>query len=122
MPAESPLIVSQNTPISLSAHIELNSIHDTQSTSMFNSQSDQTIIPPHTGTPDRRLAIQTPKHINEHVPNKLMNIIISTAAPRGLTLNFRCKNFLILSKYGEIEMDRANRAGRMTLSITVNPA
>mmetsp|Transcript_23392 Transcript_23392/g.35845 ORF Transcript_23392/g.35845 Transcript_23392/m.35845 type:complete len:265 (+) Transcript_23392:93-887(+) len=96
--------------------------YNKQFTSTFNFESNQMIPPPHTGTPARRLAIQTPKHINEHVPNKLMNKIINTAAPRGLTLNFRCKNFLILSKYGEMEMDRANRAGRITLSITVNPA
>ena len=82
----------------------------------------QFAIAPHTGTPDKRLAIQTPKAINEQVPKKLMNTIISTAAPRGLILNFRCKNFLIFSKYGEIESERANRAGRITLSITVNPA
>ena len=72
--------------------------------------------PAQTGTPDSKLANPTPSTIKEDVPNKFTNTTTNAVAVFGLTPNLLPSDFRIRSKYGEIAIDNANRAGRITFS------
>lgn len=79
-------------------------------------------LPLQTGTPDNTLANPTPHPIKTQLPTILMEKIITKAETRAVTPNLRWINFLSRSKYGEMVMESANRAGRSKFSAIVNPA
>jgi len=79
-------------------------------------------LAPKIGTPLNKLAKPTPQAISEHVPIKLITTTIKTVAAFGPTPNRLWKKLRILSKTGDIAMERAKRAGRRMLSAKVNPA